>query len=111
MSGDCDAARAGVAGVDAGEVSAQGEVGLAAEGVEHGPLVEARIQRARRARERRLLVGPPAQDAAHLEHVESGRRLVRHRVGEVDLVGPEVARRLGQQHDTERTEPAYAGGR
>ncbi len=39
------------------------------------------------------------QAAAHLERAQPGRGLVRHRVGELDLLLAEPARRLADQHD------------
>jgi hypothetical protein len=100
VAGDRPSGTSRVGQVEAGHVAAEREVRLAAERVEHGAHLEALAERAGRAHEPRLTVGAAAEPLAHVEHRQAGRRLVGHRVCQLDLVVGEAARPLRhQRHD------------
>ena len=93
VAGGGDAARLGVAEVDAAHVRVDGQAGLAGERVQDLGEVERRVQRAGGADERLVLAGARAGALLGLETGDAGGGLVGERAREQDLVLGELPAR------------------
>ena len=95
VAGGGDAAAQAVGQVDAGELAAEREVGLARERLQHLHELERGAQRRGRAGQRGVALGAGGAAALGLEQREGGRGLIGERLGQGDLVGAQRARRRG----------------